>query len=80
VVSYPTLSAEGVMRLDPDVIVEFAPGGADRAALRRQWNALGSLGAVKTGRVHVFTDDFLPVPGPRFVRFAETIATVLHPR
>jgi iron complex transport system substrate-binding protein len=80
VVSYPTLSVEGVMRLDPDVIVEFAAGGLDAAVLRRQWSRLGSLRAVKTGRVHVFTDDFLPVPGPRFVRFAETIARVLHPR
>jgi iron complex transport system substrate-binding protein len=79
-VSYPTLSVEGVMRLDPDVIVEFAAGGPDALLLRRQWEALGSLRAVKTGRVHVFTDDFLPVPAPRFVRFAETIARVLHPR
>jgi ABC-type Fe3+-hydroxamate transport system substrate-binding protein len=79
-VSYPTLSAEGVMRLDPDVIVEFAAGGRDADTLRRQWSALGALRAVKTGRVHVLTDDFLSVPGPRFVRLAETIARMLHPR
>jgi cobalamin transport system substrate-binding protein len=79
-VSYPTLSVEGLLRLDPDVIVEFAAGRPDAAALRRQWNALGSLRAVTTGRVHVFTDDFLSVPGPRFVRFTETIARVLFPR
>lgn len=78
--SYPTLSVESLLRLDPDVIVEFAAGKADTAALRRQWNALGSLRAVKTGRVHVFTDDFLSVPGPRFVRFAETIARALFQR
>ena len=80
VVSYPTLSVEGLLRLDPDVIVEFAAGRPDAAALRRQWNALDALRAVKTGRVHVFTDDFLSVPGPRFVRFAETIARLLFPR
>jgi iron complex transport system substrate-binding protein len=73
-VSYPTLSAEGVIRLDPDVIIEFSAGGTDIAALRRQWNVLDSVRAVKTGRVYVFTGDFLSVPGPRFVRFAETIA------
>lgn len=80
VVSYPTLSVEGLLRLDPDVIVEFAAGRPDAAALRRQWNALDSLRAVKTGRVHVFTDDFLSVPGPRFVRFTETVARLLFPR
>jgi iron complex transport system substrate-binding protein len=79
-VSYPTLSLEGLMRLDPDVIVELAPGGADGEALRRQWNALDSLRAVRTGRVYVFTQDFLSVPGPRFVRFADTVARALFPR
>jgi len=79
-VSYPTLSLEGLMRLDPDVIVEFAAGKPDAAALRRQWNVLSSLRAVKTGRVYVFTDDLLSVPGPRFVRFTETIARALFPR
>jgi iron complex transport system substrate-binding protein len=79
-VSYPTLSVEGLLRLDPDVIIEFGANGADAAALRRQWNVLGSLRAVQTDRVHVFTDDFLSVPGPRFVRFAETIANVLFQR
>jgi iron complex transport system substrate-binding protein len=79
-VPYPTLSAEGLMRLNPEVIVEFAPGSEDAAALGRQWNTLGSLQAVKTGRVHVFAHDFLAVPGPRFVRFAETLAKALYPR
>lgn len=79
-VSYPTLSLEGLFRLDPDVIIEFAANQVDAAALRRQWDALGSLRAVTAGRVHVFTDDFLSVPGPRFVRFTETIAHVLFPR
>ena len=73
-VAYPTLSAEGVIRLDPDVIIEFAPRASDAAALRRQWNRLDAVRAVRNGRVHVFTGEFLSVPGPRFVRFAETIA------
>jgi iron complex transport system substrate-binding protein len=73
-IAYPTLSAEGVMRLDPDVIIEFSAGGIDAAALRRQWNRLDSLRAVRNGRVHVFTGAFLSVPGPRFARATETIA------
>jgi iron complex transport system substrate-binding protein len=77
--SYPTLSLEAVMRLDPDVIVEFAPGRQDPEALVREWDVLGSLRAVKTGRVHVFTGDFLSVPGPRLVRFVESLARAIHP-
>jgi iron complex transport system substrate-binding protein len=77
-VSYPTLSAEGVIRLDPDVIIEFSSDSTDAAALRRQWNALDSVRAVKNGRVYVFTGEFLSVPGPRFARFAETIARAIR--
>lgn len=73
-VSYPTLSPEGVMRLDPDVIIEFSSGATDAAVLRRQWNRLGSLRAVRNGRVYAFTGEFLSVPGPRFVRFTEVVA------
>jgi ABC-type Fe3+-hydroxamate transport system substrate-binding protein len=73
-VSYPTLSAEGVIRLDPDVIIEFSSDGGDATALRRQWNLLDSVKAVRNGRVYVFTSEFLSVPGPRFARFTETIA------
>ncbi|HYE87242.1 MAG TPA: helical backbone metal receptor [Vicinamibacterales bacterium] len=79
-VAYPTLSVESVMRLDPDVIVEFAPGAHDPDTRRQQWYRLGSLRAVKAGRVHIFTDSFLSVPGPRFVRFVETLARALHAR
>jgi hypothetical protein len=28
--------------------------------------------------VYVFTDEFLSVPGPRFLRFAETIAHAIR--
>jgi hypothetical protein len=34
---------------------------------------------VRRERVFVFTEDYLPVPGPRLVRFVETLAHALHP-
>jgi iron complex transport system substrate-binding protein len=77
-IAYPTLSAEGVMRLDPDVIIEFSSGAINAAALRRQWNRLDSVWAVRNGRVYVLTGEFLSVPGPRFARVAETIARSLR--
>jgi iron complex transport system substrate-binding protein len=77
-IAYPVLSAEGVIRLDPEVIIEFAAGSRDVAALRRQWYRFDSLTAVKTDRVYVFSGDVLSVPGPRFVRFAETIARTIR--
>ena len=77
-IAYPTLSAEGVMRLNPDVIIEFSSGSADATALRRQWSRLDSVRAVRNRRVYVFTGEFLSVPGPRFVQFATTIAQAIR--
>jgi iron complex transport system substrate-binding protein len=77
-VLHPSLSAESLLNLDPDVIVEFEAGGAaDR--LLASWHALPTLRAVQTGRVYVFTHDFLPVPGPRLLRFVGELARALHP-
>lgn len=76
---FPTLSLESVIRLDPDAIVEFAPGRGDPSPLLRQWRTVTALRAVRTGRVTVYTDDFLSVPGPRLVRFVDTLARSLHP-
>ena len=60
--------------LDPDVIIEFSADGKDIRAVRREWKVLDSVRAVMTGRVYAFSREFLSVPGPRFARFAETIA------
>jgi iron complex transport system substrate-binding protein len=78
-VLHPALSPESLIRLNPDAVVEFAPGAVDRNAIREEWHALPSLTAVARQRVFVFTEDFLPVPGPRLVRFTDTLARALHP-
>ena len=77
-VAYPTLSAEAVMRLDPDVIIEFSSRDTDAASLRRDWQRLDSIKAVRHGRVYVFTGEFLSVPGPRFLRLVTDIARAIR--
>jgi iron complex transport system substrate-binding protein len=71
---YPVLSAEGLLRIDPDVIVEFAPDAKDPDAIRREWRTLSALRAVRAGRVLVYTEGFVAVPGPRLVRFVQDVA------
>jgi iron complex transport system substrate-binding protein len=78
-VLHPALSPESLFRLNPDAIAEFAPGAVDGTAIRQEWRALPSLTAVERQRVFVFTEDFLPVPGLRLVRFTDTLARALHP-
>ena len=56
-----------------------APDGARQQAEREVWSRLGSVPAVRNGRVHFLYGDYLVVPGPRVADIAEAIARVLHP-
>ena len=82
-VVYPEVSAEGLHAIDPDVILEVTAEletrGLDREALRGDWNSLSALRAVRSGRVHVFDDEYMAIPGPRVARIVERFARALHP-
>ena len=78
---YPMLSAEGIMRIDPDVIIDLIPGPGDDAAAETygaDWKALPSLSAVRNDRVYVLGGDHVLIPGPRFVQVVEDLAELLH--
>ena len=81
--AYPTVSAEGILQMDPDAVIEMAPGLAARGlsprAVAREWAAAPGLRAAAEGRIHVLTNDYVQIPGPRFVLTLERMARVLHP-
>jgi iron complex transport system substrate-binding protein len=43
------------------------------------WESLPSIPAVRTGRIHILSDDYLVTPGPRVAQAAEAIARIVHP-
>lgn len=75
-------SLEAIVRDDPDVIIELDPDGRSRPAgdadARAAWAKIGSLKAVRTGRVHVLTGNRHYLPGPRiaftYLALCEAIA------
>jgi iron complex transport system substrate-binding protein len=77
------LSLEGILARAPELILELrytekiTQEIADREAAI--WSTLGSIPAVRTGRVHVLVGDQFVVPGPRIGEAAEQIARTLHP-
>ncbi len=81
--AFPKLSLEGVLRLDPDAIVELASdrvkAGRTAEALRRGWLSVPQLTAVREGRIHLVTGGYGQVPGPRLFRLVEDVARALHP-
>jgi len=86
-IPYPMVAKEDLVGRAPDVILELrppnAPGDGLADATRRQlladWQRLPSLPAVRDGRIHILTDDFLLIPGSRMGRLAERLAKALHP-
>lgn len=82
-VAYPQLSAEGVIRVNPDVIVDLVshikPGANPPAQIIRQWDRLSPVTAVQEGRVYAIVGNHALRPGPRYVQFLEQLARLLHP-
>lgn len=81
--AYPILTGEALIRLNPDVIIELVPEvGRSQltvADIVAQWDALPEIAAVLNGRVHVLTDGYTVLPGPRLVLILEDFMRVLYP-
>jgi len=73
------VSAEGIIRMNPDVIIDLLPGIGENADLSA-WQKLSSVNAVKNGRIVALTGDYVCIPGPRFVQTLEDIAKAIHPK
>jgi iron complex transport system substrate-binding protein len=77
------VSIETILARAPEAILELHYGDSlDPARVtreRRVWEALTSLPAVRTGRVHLLVGNEFVVPGPRIVLAAQRFAGVLHP-
>ncbi len=78
---FPAISDEGLVRLDPDVILEMVPdlaGDADRRSLMDLWRSKAGIRAVREGNVHILGEDYVVVPGPRFVDLLEDMAEIMN--
>ena len=76
-VRFPVVSSEGILKMNPEVIVDMVPRlvpGADREKIASDWQQLKQVDAVEHGRVYVLDDDYVSIPGPRFILFVEKLA------
>lgn len=80
---YPEISREGILSLDPDVILDLiAPGPAlslDPGALLRDWNSMLPLRARREKNIHILTQAWIVIPGPRVVQSLDAFVKTLHP-
>lgn len=80
--AYPMLSSEGLVHLQPDIIIEIVPGAGDRGlyaeGLAADWESFDMLEAVGDGRLYILTGRYAAIPGPRFVLLLEEFCRILH--
>ncbi len=80
---YPVISPEGILHIDPDVIIDLVfpdhvkKHGRDK--ILSDWQAIREASAVAHERVYVVDNDFALVPGPRFILLLEKLSALLHP-
>ena len=84
-VTYPRISVEAVLRIDPDVIVDMGDMAdtvgvteAHKQDVLKLWQRQADLKAVRSGRVYAVAADIFVVPGPRIAEAAEAFAKMLH--
>ena len=80
---FSPVSLETIIKRNPDVIIETYMGndlGADkRRQLEKDWQRLPAVTAVKQGRVHIVTKDYVQIPGPRIIQTARLFQEFCHP-
>jgi len=81
--SYPLISAEGIINLNPDIILDFATDfekyklTADQ--VKQDWLCLPQVKAVRNNRVYVLGQSYAVIPGPRFIELLAQLVTIVHP-
>jgi iron complex transport system substrate-binding protein len=80
-IPFPMVSYESIISMNPDIIIDIASFQADQVdnqVITEQWRKFGLLDAVKNDRIYVFSEDYMAIPGPRFILTLEKIAQVVN--
>ncbi|RMI13713.1 MAG: hypothetical protein D6681_05665 [Calditrichaeota bacterium] len=80
---YFDVSKEDLLVRDPEYILEFRildgeATGEAVSRLKKDWEALPSLRAVRTGKIYLFTERYFLIPGPRIAQIALALYHTLH--
>lgn len=80
-IGYGKISKEAVLRLDPDIIIDFVHGSKTTLGehLADVWNDLPELRAVREKHVYPADDPFLPHPSQFVTRTARIFERIIHP-
>lgn len=74
---YPMISCEQIIDLNPDIIIELCPlpnaSTQSLDSLRKPWQQLSQLKAVKNNQIYIFTNPLYTVPGPTVLQLLQQL-------
>jgi len=76
---WPRLGIESVIAADPEVVIDSSMGSEEGRGGSAFWERLGSVAAVRAGRVHPFRSYRVLRPGPRLPGAFADLARLIHP-
>ncbi len=73
-IPYPKVSAEAIMSLDPDIIIDLIPANpAGDNELLKDWGMFKRSRAYQNGRILIFSGSHTTIPGPRIFDFIKDL-------
>ena len=76
---FPIVSGEGILRINPQVILDMTSGLTDEPSILADWQQVAEVEAVRNRQVYTLDHDYAFVPGPRFILLVEELARRIHP-
>jgi ABC-type Fe3+-hydroxamate transport system, periplasmic component len=76
---FPRLSREAIIFCNPDVIIDVVPGAENLEAVRRDWESLSSVNAIRDNRLYLLTDEADTIPGPRSYQTLTRLSQAFFP-
>ena len=82
-IRFPKVGAEGIISMNPEIIIDIVSDIENRALvadqLKQQWEELAEVTAIKKKHVYIFSENYIAIPGPRFILTLKKIAKAIHP-
>ena len=68
-ITYPELSSEGIIRIQPDIIIDFTMRSqqVSEQQMKLDWQSLPMLPAVKNNMIFCISNEYATIPGPRIL-------------
>ncbi len=82
-IPYPLLTAEGIIELNPDIIIDITFGldlpNMSLEKIKLDWNSVSTVRAVQKNQIYILNESYTVIPGPRFIILLEHLARIIHP-